>query len=139
MTDVAVMVAERFARLLDSRNYEALAELLSTDCEYELRGNVIRRCAAIVEKYRRSTEWAFDVFDRIEFSSNVNLESQDSARVTFFDELHLGSHVHRYKCQQILTTLEDGRIKRIQHVDLAGEEAALEAFFTECGVNRPHN
>ena len=139
MTDVAVMVVESFTRLLDSRNYEALAELLSTDCEYEMRGNVIRGCAAIVDEYRRSTEWAFDVFDRIEFSSNVNLESQDSARVTFFDELHLGSHDHRYKCQQILTMLEDGRINRIRHVDVAGEKVALEAFFAECGVNRPHH
>jgi hypothetical protein len=137
VTSGVVQVAERFARLLDGRDYDALGELLLTDCEYELKGDVVRGRAAIVEEYRQSTEWAFDVFDRVEFSSIVNVESQTSARVTFFDELFLGSQTHRYMCQQILTAHDNGRIERILHVDLAGEEAALEAFFTKCGVKRP--
>ncbi len=80
---------------------------------------------------------AFDVLDRVDFSSAVDSESPNSARVTFFDHLRLGSEVHRYTCQQVLTTNENGRIKRIMHVDLAGEEARLEAFFEKCGAKRP--
>jgi hypothetical protein len=139
VTSVTVQVAERFARLLDGRDYHALVELLSADCEYECRGGMVCGSAAIVEEYRRSTEWAFDVLDRIDFSSTIDFESPNTAKVTFFDYLRLGSEVHRHTCQQILTTNENSQIKRIVHVDLPGEKARLEAFFEECGIKRPRS
>lgn len=42
-----------------------------------------------------------------------------------------------HKCQQVVFVDDSGNICRIVHIDLAGEGAALDAFFTRYGVVRP--
>lgn len=136
MSIVAAQIARRFATLLDRREYDALRKVLSADCQYEFRNDLLQGSAEIIETYRKNTTWGFRVFDRIEFESNVNSESRDSARVTFTDRLHVKGEVHQHKCQQIVTVDEYDRINRIMHIDLNGEGAALDAFCQKRGVAR---
>jgi len=137
MSTVPITLAKRFADSLDRRDYDALFGLIATDCQYEIQDRLIGSNAAIIQAYRENTEWAFDVFDRIEFESDVIPESEVSARITFTDHLYFGSDVHDYRCQQILHLDNSGRIDRIIHIDLAGEAAALRAYFEVCGIVPP--
>jgi hypothetical protein len=137
LSTVAIQIAERFADLLDRREYDLLQHVLSPDCRYELRGRVLGGVSPIIEEYRTATEWAFKVLERIEFESRVVAESPSSNRVTFTDRLFLGDAVHEYRCQQVLTVDDSGQIIHIRHVDLEGQSAALEAFFRKCEIVRP--
>jgi hypothetical protein len=133
----AVQLARRFAEILDDRDYDVLNCLLSANCKYEFRGCVTPGSSRIIEHYRNATEWAFDVLDRIQFTSHVEAESHKSARITFTDRLFFGGSVHEYRCQQLVTVGDSGRIIHIRHVDLDGQTAALDTFFRECGIARP--
>ena len=75
-----MQAAKLFATKLNRRDYGALPQLLADNCAYEFWGDVVRGAKRIVEEYRTNTEWAFDVFDRIEFTSAVAPESSSLAR-----------------------------------------------------------
>ena len=137
METIAVQSAQRFADVLDDRQYDSLSEVLAADCEYVFRDNVVSRVAGIIETYRENTEWGFDIFDAIEFESSVTAETPDTVAVTFVDRLYFQDASHEHRCRQVLTIDEAGRITRIVHVDLDGESEALEAFFVACGIERP--
>jgi hypothetical protein len=137
MTTAAADLSRRFAETLDRREYDELRSLLATDCVYEILDRRITGSEAIIAAYRSNTEWAFDVFDEIEFCSVVIAESECSARITFTDRLHFGSAVHEFTCQQMVHVDRHDRIDHIKHFELAGQTAALEAFFEKCGIARP--
>lgn len=137
MPDSALQSAQQFADLLDQRSYDELQSVLGPRCVYEFRGGTIQGATAIIETYRTNTEWGFDVFDRIEFDSEVIPETEASARVRFTDHLFLGDSEHRHVCEQIVTINDTGRIAEIVHLDLPGEVEALNAFLKQCGVTRP--
>lgn len=138
MTALALQLALRFAALLDQRRYDDLADVLAAECVYEFRGGTIQGAQGIIQTYRTSTEWGFEVFDRTEFESEIFPVSEDSARVRFTDHLFLGDAGHRHVCEQVVTVNDEGRIMRIEHVDLPGETDALNAFMKSCGVTRPN-
>ena len=137
MTEAAIQAAEQFASLLDSRQYDDLAVLLDRDCVYEFRGKSIRGAAAIINTYRVNTEWGFEVFDRIEFKSEIVSNSERSARVRFSDHLFLGESDYHYHCEQIISVNDERQIVQIVHHDLPGESEALTSFLHKCGVSRP--
>lgn len=131
MVTNVVSLAQRFANSLDCRDYDALYNLLDSECTYEVQDRLISESEAIVETYRRNTEWAFDAFDRIEFESSVLPESDTTARVTFVDRLYFGSMMHEYRCQQIVRIdNRNGRIVHIFHVDLATRQRLSLLFST---------
>ena len=106
---------------------------------------MVRGRSAIVEQYRDSTEWAFGVFDRIEFESDVGSESEDSAVVTFTDHFYFGQAVHHHNCQQVVTMAENGQIDRARRseerkrstrcvLQEAWRGAAIGVMTTESGI-----
>lgn len=135
--DNVVQIARQFAAILDQREYQRLSAVLSENCQYCWRGKLIRGANAIIDAYRKNTEWAFRVFDRIEFMSDVRPLSEDSARICFTDRIHSTNEVHAFHCEQVVTCDDQNQIIRIVQVDLEGEQAALEAFLSRCGVKRP--
>jgi hypothetical protein len=130
-------LAQRFAAILDKRDYDSLVRILTAGCKYEFRDRVVEGSTHVIEEYRNATEWAFDALDRIEFASQLAIESPNSARITFIDRLYSGDAVHEYRCQQVVTVDDSGQIIHIRHVDLDGQAAALDAFFEKCGIVRP--
>lgn len=133
----AIETARQFADRLDQRRYDELAGVLDPHCVYEFRDSSIQGAQEIIETYRANTEWGFDVFDRIEFESDVSADSETSARVRFSDRLVVGEAAHRHASEQVVTVNASGRIVRIEHCDLPGETEALHAFLAKCGVSRP--
>jgi hypothetical protein len=133
----ANQTAQCFADRLDHRRYDDLEDMLDPECIYEFRDGRIQGASAIIESYRANTEWGFDVFDRIEFESEVFPESETTVRVRFSDHLFLGDADHCHVCEQVVTIDDSGRIIQISHCDLEGETDALDAFLKKCGVSRP--
>ena len=137
MFNLAVEIARRFSELLDQRRYEELAAVLDPDCVYEFRDEKLQGVQNIIETYRANTEWGFDVFDRVEFESEVFPESNSTAKVQFVDRLSVGDADHRHECEQIVMLNETEKITRIVHRDLPGESEALNEFMRRCGLSRP--
>lgn len=137
MSDLALRAAQRFASLLDRRSYNDLATVLASECVYEFRGGTIQGANAISETYRTNTEWGFDVFDRIDFESEVFAETDTSARIRFSDHLVHGDAEHLHMCEQVVMIDDEGQIVRIIHHDLPGETDALNAFMMKCGIAGP--
>jgi hypothetical protein len=137
LNTLTLKVVLQFADRLDRRDYDGLRDLLAADCRYELPDRRLVGCDAIIEAYRAGTEWAFAAFDQIDFESDLVAESDTSARVTFTDHLRSGERTHVFRCQQIVEWNSQGKIARIVHVDLPGEQTALREFFAKCGVVPP--
>jgi hypothetical protein len=130
-------VAQKFADRLDRRDYSAIHELLADNCVCKFRRELVIGPPGIVALYRKNTEWAFQVFDRVEFESSIAPHAESSARLTFTDRLISGSRTHEFKCQQIVHANISGQIQRIVHCELAGESEALRSFFDHCGITPP--
>lgn len=130
-------VAHRFAYILDRRQYAALEELLALECVYGVWGKEVKGASHIANEYRINTEWAFEIFNNIEFASEIMQESTSSAIITFTDRLHFRQQAHQYQCRQIINIDEHNKINRIQHIEMEGQRAALEAFFTQNKIKRP--
>ena len=129
--------ARRWASTLDNDDFSELPRLMSPTCVYLSPGGQIDGPAPITESYRSNSEWAHETFDRIVWDSSVEVDSDDSALVTFTDRTDHAGHQHVYRCQQRVWFDEDGLIRRILHIDLEGETEALDAFFATVGVTRP--
>ena len=129
-------VAERFAAALDREDYAAAAACLAPDCEYEFRGRVLRGPEAVLASYREAGEWGAGKLDEVRYESSVRAGPGDGATVTFVDHLEHRGARHTHRCEQQLDFAADGRIRRIEHVDLPGEREALEGFFSRVGIAR---
>ena len=129
--------ATAFAEALDRREYDSLKGLLAPDCKYQFGDELVNGSENIIATYRKNSEWGFDVFDQIEFQSEVRPESDLSARITFRDWISHEGMQHEHVCEQIVVVDHQGRIAHIRHVELPGEAARLKVFFDRCGVTRP--
>jgi hypothetical protein len=124
----AVDVAGRLARCLDAEDYRGATELLGDRCEYVCRGEEYHGPTAIIETYRSNGESARREFDRIEYESAVHGLSDRSAEIHFVDRLCRNGEWHTFQCRQIVEVGGDGRIVRIEHVDLPGQREALAEY-----------
>jgi len=129
-------VAERFAAALDREDYAAAAACLAPDCEYVIRGRVLRGPEAVLASYREAGEWGAGKLDEVRYESSVRAGPGGGATVTFVDHLEHRGARHTHRCEQRLEFAADGRIRRIEHVDLPGEREALEGFFSRVGIAR---
>ena len=129
-------VATSFAVALDTDNYEALADLLSADCEYVAKGGVFRGPATIIASYRNASKWAKSRIDSVTYESSVRVESDENALVTFIDYLEDSGSKHSYCCEQSLAIGSDGKIRRIVHREIPGQREAVDSFLLQIGVLR---
>jgi ketosteroid isomerase-like protein len=127
-------IARRFAQALDREDYAAAASCLAPDCEYAIRGRVLRGPEAIVASYREAGEWGAGRLDGIRFESSVRAGDAGGAVVTFVDHLEHRGERHTHRCEQRLEFEATGLVRRIEHVDLPGEREALEGFFARAGI-----
>jgi hypothetical protein len=90
----------------------------------------------IIDSYHENARWAERVLDEINYESDVRLLPDGRAEITYSDHIYHGGQRHSYRCCQILSFDEDGLIREIEHVELAGQREALDAFLDRCGVDR---
>ena len=131
---MAVDVVERFAASLDAEDYQAVATLLSEECEYAIRGRSYFGPTAIIELYRETGDCAKRDVDNVKYESAVRSLAHNLAVIHFKDHLcHNGRHF-TFECQQLVEVGDDSLITRIEHVDLAGQREALAQFMQQIGV-----
>jgi len=126
----AAEIAVRFAAALDADDFTAAGALLSPECCYEVRGDVLTGPDAILASYRAASEGARKEFDRVTYSSRVAEATDTSAIIEFADHIERAGAAHTFRSRQHLE-VTDGRITAIRHEDLHGEREKL-AEFRKC-------
>jgi hypothetical protein len=130
-------MARRFAAALDDHDWAAATNCLAPDCIYLFRGTEARGRDQIIDSYRRIGEWVAATFESVSYESKVEALGPARAAITFRDVLdHQGHHLD-FRCQQILTTDDEGRVVQIEHIDFPGEPEKVVAFNAACGVKKP--
>lgn len=133
MSDIRAL-ADDFAKALDADDFETARRLLSAECDYEVRGQVLRGPDAIIACYARASASGRAALDEIRFESMVEGASGQAVTVRFVDHLRKGPRAYRFECLQHLTFSGRGLIVHITHEDIDGERERLYAFFESCGI-----
>lgn len=129
------LVAERFAKALDTADWSTAAALLHPECRYDCRGSSVIG-PALLDGYRTIDEWVKATFDAVRYESRVEVEP-NQARIHFRDLIDHGPHHLDFRCQQLIRIDNQNRITNIQHIDLPGEPEKAKAFNQACQVHPP--
>jgi hypothetical protein len=133
----AQAIVRRLAAALDADDFTTARGLLAADCVYVGREETSHGSEAIVASYADASAWAHRTFDEVRYESEVGPPAGAEVAVTFIDYLlKAGGRWHRYRCRQTFTVGDAARVVRIVHHDLPGEREALEAYFSENGIER---
>jgi uncharacterized protein (TIGR02246 family) len=133
-------VARRLAALLDAADHDGAVALLTPDCVYVLRGRTIHGREAIIASYDAAHADALATFDSIAYQSAVRADevTPASAIIHFTDIITHGGVTHRHECEQRVAVGREGEARglvvRIEHIDLAGQHEALNAFLAGAGL-----
>jgi len=92
--------------------------------------------SAIIDAYRRSGDSAEREFDEVEYQSTVTAAGDKAALIHFTDYLSHNDKQFAFECQQVIEVGDDGRITRIEHVDLPGQREGLSEFRQEVGISQ---
>lgn len=129
--------AQTFAAALDREDFGAASALLDARCVYASPTGEMVGVTKIIDSYRANAEWASATFDRIRYESAVEARPDGTFLITFTDHTVHAGLKNTYRCQQILTFDNPGRISRIEHREIDGQRELLDAFFGKCGIARP--
>jgi len=137
--ETVTRVATALSQALDRNDFVDAAMWIATDCVYDVRGDEIVGSAAILASYAGTATWVEKVFDEVRYESVVEEPVEgDTARVLYTDYLmKVPGQWHRHRCRQHLTVGAEGRVVKIVHEDLPGENESLERYFEACGIVRP--
>jgi hypothetical protein len=136
MTDKRIrLVAKSFADALDQNDFDRVATLLSPACVYVTRlEGTFTGPDAIVASYRSHDAFAQKLFDRVEYTSTVEMVEGLNAVIRFYDILEKHGQRHSYATRQRIAVNDAGLIESIVHEEIPDESAALFAFFDRVGV-----
>ena len=121
-------VVARFARALDREDYDQAAACLHPDCVYSIRGDTHCGAAAIVDSYRGNGDTAAEVFDSIEYGSELSPEAGGWVSVRFRDRITHEGESLEHQCEQRMHVGTERLIDTIEHRDLPGERERLDEF-----------
>ena len=124
-------VAGCFAKALDADDFESAITTLSPECQYSFNDELLQGPDTIIQSYRDASEKAKQLFDRIDYRSELVEIGAERVVVKFWDRLEVRGQSHLYSSKQQLTFSPDGRIVRIDHEEISGEREALDAFLNE--------
>jgi hypothetical protein len=135
----ALAAARAFADCLDRNEFESVAAMLAPDCHYVQESSLTSEGTlvgpdAILASYRWHDERSRRVFDRVEYSSDVEVLSDDLVVIRFTDIIEKDGETHSYSCFQRITFDEHWQIARIVQEDIPAEITAVKAFLERVGI-----
>jgi hypothetical protein len=136
--DTVTEVATEFADALDRDDYDAAREFLTAETIYTIHGKLYIGADEVLDRYRRSAEWAASAFEQVDYESSVERLEGNQVEVTFVDHITHGDESLDLEARQVLTI--DPQLEvvdRIKHRDYSGEDERIEEFFQKTGVDRP--
>ena len=83
--------------------------------------------------YRSNYENGAKELDEIIFMPEVKPIGALFFRLCYAGRIRKGDVWHEHRCEQIVE-FEDGKIVRIEHLDLPGEAESLHAFYQKAGL-----
>ncbi len=127
-------VAQSFADALDTNDFRRAARLVAPDCVYEIHGRKFTGPDLIMAEYHKSATALHGTFQNVERENR--LTELDSGQATLLFASHLGhkGQSHTFRSCQHLIFGRDGRIRRITHVDLEGEDEKLTQWLSVIGL-----
>ena len=129
-----VKQTRRFAEALQKKDYDAARKLLAPMCFYFQIARELKGPQAIVAGFEQSVEWGVDQFDSIERESSVKPTEDGRALLTLFYKIRHKGKSLRIRSEQIFELDDNGRIGRIEHVELASQANDLFKFYTDVGI-----
>lgn len=127
--------AQGFARALDAEDFDGAARRLDPDAVYDTGKQILRGSEAIVASYRAAATRARALLEELVNESAVEALEDRRFRVRYTDRLQHRGERHAFRCEQILTVPPARGVTRIEHRELPGERAALDAFLERAGVH----
>ena len=134
MMNDGLQIVEQFAMALDNEDYAVAKSLLDSACKYSCRGKRYVGPTEIIASYENNGATAKS-FDVVDYESEVFAEPDGSFRIRFTDHLAHGDHQCTFQCDQLTQINDQGKIIRIEHLDLPGQTEALAEFRMKCRTN----
>ena len=123
-----------FAEALGQKDYEGARKLLAPECLYFQIARELKGPQTIITSFEQSVEWGVDQFDSIERESSVKPTEDGRAMLTFFYKIRHKGRSLRIRSEQIFELDDNGRIGRIEHIELASQANDLFKFYFETGI-----
>ncbi|MCP4438805.1 MAG: hypothetical protein GY810_07660 [Aureispira sp.] len=127
--------AQAFGKHLSEDDFHGLEQLLSENCIY-IRGlKRIYGPANIAKRYETNAALAAQKLDWGEGGeSKSKMLNKETAEVVLTEYIKHNGLRYTYKFKVILGFDTHGKIKRIEHEDLPGEDAALKDYYRRIGL-----
>ena len=123
-----VKIVHSFADALDRDDYETALSLLEPDATYQRGTELIRGASAILESFRKVSEWGERNLDALEYDHEIDDDSSP-LEISFIDVLRRNGDELRIRHSMHLEISESGLIGRLSFVQPAGEKELLSEFF----------
>ena len=94
--DIVSQAAAALSAALDRNDFATAAQLISPDCVYEVRGEIMIGADLIIASYAASNQFAVTHFDEVRYESEVGVPEGDTVAVLYTDYLlKAGNGWHR--------------------------------------------
>ncbi len=129
-------IVHTFAEALDRDDYETALSLLEPDATYQRNNDLIRGASAIVDSFRRVSDWGGHNLDALEYAHEIDDESSP-LEISFIDILRRNGDELRIQHSMYLEISENGLIGRLSFVQPPGEKEILGEFFRRHQLQPP--
>jgi hypothetical protein len=136
LESAGVKIVHSFAESLDRDDYETALRLLEPDATYERDADFIRGASAIVDSFRKVSEWGGRNLDALEFSHEID-EEASPLEISFIDILRCKGDELEIRHSVHLEISENGLIGRLRFIQPPGEKETLGEFFRRHHLEPP--
>ena len=130
-----VDVVHQLASALDADDYVTAEQLLEPNAVYESGDSVTRGAAAIIDSFRRTSQWGREHLDALEFSHEID-DLNAPSDIVFIDVLRSGDEELTLRHTMHVAMSQRGRVNRLRLEVVPGEDAAVQSFFQRHGITK---
>lgn len=128
-------IVRQLAAALDRDDYATAEPLLEPDATYDSGDSVIQGADAIVESFRKTSEWGRANLDALEFSHEID-DARAPLEIVFIDVLRKNGDELVLRHSMHLTLSDRGLVSELRLEFPAGERERVRSFFERHGLHR---
>jgi hypothetical protein len=121
-------LAEKFATLIDRKEFDLAAEMVAEDCVYVGDASPHEGRRGVIAMYREYASEMGKAFDEVRYNSTVEVIDGDTCRIVFTDSIRKGEKWHDAKTAQIIRFNSEGFVVQIEQKEIPGELQAMRSF-----------
>ncbi len=129
-------IVHRLASALDADDYETAERLLEPDAVYDSGDSVVHGSAAIIESFRKTSDWGRSNLDELVFTHIID-DGQAPFDIVFVDVLRCGGEELSLRHNMHVGISQRGLVKTLRLDRRAGEKEIVRAFFERHGLTSP--